>query len=160
MENNEYLTVTAFAKAVGTSNQAIYQQLNKRLKPYYKVIDNKKMINIKAIEDIYQKSVDTTNQQVFQEEKQELINELKEHIKDLQEQLAVARADKEVKDKQIANLNERLAEANALNQNNQILIGRQQEPTALPEQTETTPAKQGFKFKLSKLFGKGRQADE
>lgn len=157
MENNEYLTVTAFAKAVGTSNQAIYQQLNKRLKPYYKVIDNKKMINIKAIEDIYQKSVDTTNQQVFQEEKQELINELKEHIKDLQEQLAVARADKEVKDKQIADLNERLAEANALNQNNQILISRQQEPAALPEQTETTPAKQGF---WSKLFRKGQQADE
>lgn len=157
MENNEYLTVTAFAKAVGTSNQAIYQQLNKRLKPYYKVIDSKKMVNIKAIEDIYQKSVDTTNQQVFQEEKQELINELKEHIKDLQEQLAVARADKEVKDKQIADLNERLAEANALNQNNQILIGRQQEPTALPEQTETTSTKQGF---WSKLFGKGRQADE
>lgn len=148
MENNEYLTVTAFAKAVGTSNQAIYQQLNKRLKPYYKVIDNKKMINIKAIEDIYQKAVDTTNQQVFQEEKQELINELKEHIKDLQEQLAVARADKEVKDKQIADLNERLAEANALNQNNQILISRQQEPATLPEQTETTPAKQGFWARL------------
>lgn len=148
MENNEYLTVTAFAKAVGTSNQAIYQQLNKRLKPYYKVIDNKKMINIKAIEDIYQKAVDTTNQQVFQEKKQELINELKEHIKDLQEQLAVARADKEVKDKQIADLNERLAEANALNQNNQILISRQQEPAVLPEQTETTPAKQGFWARL------------
>lgn len=148
MENNEYLTVTAFAKVVGTSNQAIYQQLNKRLKPYYKVIDNKKMINIKAIEDIYQKSVDTTNQQVFQEDKQELINELKEHIKDLQEQLAVARADKEVKDKQIADLNERLAEANALNQNNQILISRQQEPATLPEQTETTPAKQGFWARL------------
>ncbi len=151
MENKEYLTVTAFAKAVRTSNQAIYQQLNKRLKPYYKVIDNKKMISIQAIEDIYQKSVDTTNQQVFQEEKQELINELKEHIKDLQEQLTVARADKEVKDKQIAELNKRLAEANALNQNNQILISKQQEPASLPKQTESTLTKQGF---LSRLFRK------
>lgn len=153
--NNEYLTVQAFAEAVGISNQAVYQQLNKKLKPYYKLIDNKKMIDTRAIQEVYSKQVDTIKQATVEANNQQLINELKEHIQDLQEQLAVAKADKEVKDKQIAELNERLKEANALNKNNQILIGIQQDP-ALPEPESNTEQPQPLAAQPKKVSLKSR----
>lgn len=104
MEKEKYITVSAFAKAVGTTNQAIYQQLDKRLKPYYKVIDNKKMLSTRAIQEIYEKEVDKDSQSKQSNENQELINSLKAHIETLQTQLSVANDEKAEKDKQIADL--------------------------------------------------------
>lgn len=41
--NQEYLSIKEFAAAVGVSQQAIYKQLNNKLKPYLKMVDNKKI---------------------------------------------------------------------------------------------------------------------
>ena len=41
IEANEYMSVSEFATRAGCSKQAVYQQLNKRLKPYVKAIDGK-----------------------------------------------------------------------------------------------------------------------
>ena len=102
MDNNEYITISEFAKAVGTTNQAIYQQLDKRLKPYYKVIDNRKMLSSSAIQEIYKKPVDKDFNSNQSSDSQELIKALQTHIQDLQEQLSVVNADKQEKDRQLA----------------------------------------------------------
>lgn len=110
MNNNEYMTISAFAKAVGTTNQAIYQQLDKRLKPYYKVIDNKKMLSVQAIQDIYNKTIDKDNQVNQSINDNDLIKSLQEHIKDLQDQLSVANVDKQEKDRQLSEKDKQIAD--------------------------------------------------
>lgn len=156
MNDTEYMTVSAFAKAVGTTNQAIYQQLDKRLKPYFKVIDNKKMVSIQAIQDIYKKSVDKENKSTEQSNNQELINSLKEHIKDLQSQLSVANAEKQEKDKQIADLTETIKSlGQSINARNHTELAEKLETKMLDD--GNTKTKQGF---FSRLFGKGKIADE
>ena len=39
-----YLSIKEFAEAVGMTQQGVYKQLNKKLKPYLKVVENKKML--------------------------------------------------------------------------------------------------------------------
>lgn len=156
MNNNEYITISAFAKAVGTTNQAIYQQLNKRLKPYYKVIDNKKMLSTKAIEEIYNKEIDIDNQSTFQAENQELINQLNLHIKDLQEQLSVANADKQEKDRQIAYYQEENRSLREMASQSQALhAGTIQTQLLADDNTKTEKA--SF---WSRIFGKGQHTNE
>ena len=46
---NDYLSIKEFAKATGLSQQAIYTQLNNKLKTYLKVVDNKKMLEKSAL---------------------------------------------------------------------------------------------------------------
>lgn len=45
----EYITIKDFATAAGVSQQAIYKQLNNKLKPYLKVVDSKKMLEKSAL---------------------------------------------------------------------------------------------------------------
>ena len=101
MDRYEYLTVTEFARIVGTSNQAIYQQLDKRLKPYYKVIDNKKMVLSRAIEELYNKTVDNDNQVNVSTDCQEEINRLKRQIESLEADKKWLQKQIDVKDQQI-----------------------------------------------------------
>ena len=156
MKDTEYMTVSAFAKAVGTTNQAIYQQLDKRLKPYFKVIDNKKMVSIQAIQDIYKKSIDKGSKSNQQLNSQELINSLKEHIQDLQSQLSVANAEKQEKDRQIADLTETIKSlGQSINARNHTELAEKLETKMLDD--GNTKTKQGF---FSRLFGKGKIADE
>lgn len=154
MNDTEYITISAFAKAVGTTNQAIYQQLNKRLKPYYKVIDNKKMLSVQAIEDIYKKSVDKDVEVNKSSNNDELINSLKSHIEDLQNQLSVANAEKQEKDKQIADLTETIKSlGQSINARNHTDLAEKLETKMLNDRNK----KQGF---FSRLFGKGKIIDE
>ncbi|MGV8906396.1 MAG: hypothetical protein ACOH15_07345 [Acetobacterium sp.] len=131
MEEN-YLSIKEFAGLAGVSPQAVYQRIDKDLKEYVQVIDGKKAIDIKAL-DLF--SVQSVEQPVDNE----LTSILRETLKVLSGQLTE-------KDKQIAELNERLKESNELNRNNQILIGRQQDQ---PKQIEESapipePEKRGF----------------
>lgn len=50
---NEYISVSEFAKLVQKSPQSIYKQLNNRLNPYVKLVDNQKMLNTRALTEIY-----------------------------------------------------------------------------------------------------------
>lgn len=112
MEEN-YLSIKEFAGLAGVSTQAVYQRLDKDLKEYVEIIDGKKAIDIKAL-DLF--SVQPVEQPIDNE----LTTILRETLKVLSGQLTE-------KDRQIAELNERLKESNELNRNNQILIGRQQD---------------------------------
>lgn len=81
IEADEYISVSDFADRVGCSKQAVYQQLNKRLKPYVKVIDGKKTINSKALREVYGKEIQPESQSVVKEVDQELNKELIELLK-------------------------------------------------------------------------------
>lgn len=55
---NQYITVKKFAEIVGVTPQAIYKKLTTSLQPYFKQVGNQKMLNIQALEDIYNINVD------------------------------------------------------------------------------------------------------
>lgn len=77
----EYISIKEFATAAGVSQQAIYKQLNNKLKPYLKEIDGKKMLNISALE-LFKKKEDTTTVE------QQLINMLQTELNRKNEQIA------------------------------------------------------------------------
>lgn len=112
-QEREYISIAEFAEQAGVSKQAVYQRLNKSLKAYVKVIDGKKSIDIKALEDLYGKGGCSSVEQVFQgkiqgveqgveEEKEgQLINKL---IDTLQEELKIKDEQLAEKDRQIKEL--------------------------------------------------------
>ena len=48
-----YITIKEFAEKAGVSQQAIYKQVERKLKNYVKLVDNQKMIDIKALQEVY-----------------------------------------------------------------------------------------------------------
>lgn len=147
MEDN-YISIKEFAGLAGVSPQAVYQRLDKDLKEYVQILEGKKAIDIKALELFTVQSVDQTVEN-------ELTIILRETLKVLSCQLTE-------KDKQIAELNERLKESNELNRNNQILIGRQQSqhkqieesPMQEPEKAQE-PEKRSFWSRFRKESSNG-----
>ena len=58
MEKNDLLTIKEFAELAGVTRQTVYKQLNNRLNPYCQMVDNKKMLELRALEEVYGVSVD------------------------------------------------------------------------------------------------------
>ena len=85
--DKEYLSIKEFAAAVGVSQQAVYKQLNNKLKPYLKVVENKKMLEKSALK-LFEKEEKTNQveQQLINMLQTEL-NEKNEQIKKLQQSL-------------------------------------------------------------------------
>ena len=115
----KYISIKEFAYQIGVSPQAIYQRLDKDLKPFLKVIENKKKLSIEAFKLFALKGVEQPIDKAFD-------NQL---VKTLQDTLKILSRQLETKDQQIADLNERLKEAQELNKNNQILLGSEQSRT-------------------------------
>lgn len=96
--NDQYISVKEFSERAGISVQAVYKQLNKRLKPYLTMVDGIRMLDIKGLEEVYGKSVEhkveqkvdekLLNQLIAQlEEKDRQINELHRLLANTQMQL-------------------------------------------------------------------------
>lgn len=118
----EYLSIKDFAAAVGVSQQAVYKQLNNKLKPYLKVVENKKMLDIAALE-LFKKQ-EKTNQV-----EQQLINMLQTELNK--------------KNEQIAELQKLLSQEQQLNAMNQQKIqALEDKAAAVPEE----PKKKWWKF--------------
>lgn len=126
MENQEYITVKEFAKRAGISVQAVYQNIDKKLKPYLELIDGKKMLNIQALQDIY-------GVPEIKDDEQEVDNELISFLKD---QL-------EVKDRQITELQKLLDQQQQLTLKTQIRLEmlEQKEADPLLDQQPEQPHK-------------------
>lgn len=77
----EYLSIKEFAAAVGVSQQAIYKQLNNKLKPYLKLVDNKKMLEKTAL-SLFEK------EEKINGVEQQLINMLQNELNKKNEQIA------------------------------------------------------------------------
>lgn len=131
MKDKELLTIKEFAEAAGVSSQAVYQRLTKTLQPYVVEVNGKKHLKREALELFDGAEQKAENKAV----EQDSINIDKELIKTLQATITILQGQLETKDKQIAELNERLKDALELNKG-QVLLSvaeRQQ----LPEVTET-----------------------
>ena len=87
--DTEYITVRQYSAAANISAQAVYQRLDKDLKPYVKIINGRKMLSAEVL-----KNLDATCQEVNQVVDKHLTSEentetqhLQQEIQDLQQQL-------------------------------------------------------------------------
>ena len=94
--NHEYISISAFAKEVNLTPQAIYKQLNNKLKKFVKLQNGKKLISTNAFELFKSNQVDNNSN-----------NELTTVVELLTQQL-------QEKDKQIANLQKLLDQSQQL----------------------------------------------
>lgn len=93
MDQKEYLTIKEFADIAGVSTQSVYKRLATSLQPYVKEVDNQKVLNIQALQDIY--GIEVGNS--CKPKRQEVVNGCKlkneekayheEHIRELMEQV-------------------------------------------------------------------------
>lgn len=58
MKNNELLSIAEFAQKAGITRQAVYSQLNNRLKPYCQVVDKQKRLEIRALWEVFEIEVE------------------------------------------------------------------------------------------------------
>lgn len=116
---NEYLTVQEVATITGVSRQAVYQRIDKDLKEFVKLIKGKKMLHSKVLKMFVVNSTDNKVDSLDKQFTNELTSSLKEHIDLLTKQL-------NIKDTQIAELNDRLRDAQELTKNQQILLKSEQ----------------------------------
>lgn len=145
METEQYITVLEFSKRANVSKQYVYQQLDKKLKEFVKVVDNKKMLNIKGLELFRQED----SKQVVEQELNQLLNKqvdsLNNQIEQLQEQL-------KAKDEQIRELNKSVSKTQELLSQEQALHLATQQKLLLLEQKQEDqehqeqPKKQWWKF--------------
>lgn len=154
-DTEKLLSIKEFAAAAGVSKQAIYSQLESRLKPYVVKVDNVKKIKESALEKFYSSQLESSIQSSF--------NQVEQPKEDT---AAAAAFDKvldtlskqlETKDKQIEELNRRLAEMSNIVQQQQVLLDQQQKLTLVEKKDDIKeiaaaadqPQKKGF---FSKLF--------
>ena len=98
----QFLSISEYAKIKGISKQAVYQQLNKKLKDFVQVVDNQKFISIQALDENDLKKLEQPIEQEFNqveqpveqaflisqlEEKDRQIDRLMKQIENLQELL-------------------------------------------------------------------------
>lgn len=79
--DKEYLSIKEFAEAAGVSQQAIYKQLNNKLKPYLIVVEKRKMLEKSAL-SLFSKAENS------KEVEQQLINMLQTELNRKNEQIA------------------------------------------------------------------------
>ena len=98
----QFLSISEYANIKGISKQAVYQQLNKKLKDFVQVVDNQKFISIQALDESELKRLEQPLEQEFNqveqpieqaflisqlEEKDRQIDRLMKQIENLQELL-------------------------------------------------------------------------
>lgn len=153
MENEkQYITVAEYAEIKGISKQAVYKQLNNKLKDYVEIVENKKCLKISVLEGSIQPHSTKVEQPI-----QPVSTEVEQPIQPVWE------AQLKEKDKTIDSLlrqiealqkqNDRLTD---LLQNSQMLLAveKQQLISAQEAKTEDTaePIQQKPKKKLFDIF--------
>ena len=126
MEHNqqEVISIKEFAKRAGVSKQAIYSQLESRLKPYVVNLNNQKMIKIEALEKFYSSQVEQSSQSSFNQVEQP--KPQKQEKDSIDKVLEVLAKQLEEKDKQIEQLNKHLEGAYKVIEQQSILLDQQQ----------------------------------
>lgn len=111
----KYLTIKEFADIVGISTQAVYQRLDKDLKEFYTVIDNKKYLDknvLSLFKDTIQKNENSSDMVAFIKNENEILTKQIEEknillAKQLDDLQSICQA-KDLLTKQIENLNEQI----------------------------------------------------
>lgn len=110
MDNKELLSIKEVSEAAGVTQQAVYKQLNNKLKKYVVVVEGKKKLKKEVLEEVYNKSVEQKFNNENSTVEQPIQPEIKLVLETLQQQL-------KEKDKQIESLQISLDKAqNSLDQ--------------------------------------------
>jgi len=169
MDEEKYLSIKKFSELAEVSTQAIYNRLNKDLKPYLKFEGNRKYLSDKALNlfATKQPSVQSIDNQVDnQREKENVIFKLIKPDQDsensnkkkpvfevmlltLKNQLEIKDNQLQEKDKQIESITKALINAQLSANQAQALHAGTIKQVAIEESTCATTCKRGF---LSKLF--------
>lgn len=118
---DQYISIKEFAERAGVSPQAIYKRLNQvgnQLINYIKPVGNQRMLNIRALQDIYGIEVDNQNQPVEQpvvnldqpDQAQDQIRLLQDQLNSKDQQLREQAERDQKKDEQIRKLQDQLIE--------------------------------------------------
>ena len=123
-QESNYISIAEFSKRANISKQRVYQLLNKSLSDFVKEVDGVKMLHISALERYQSKGNKSRVEQGFEQDLNNPLNDsLIKTIEVLQEQLSV-------KDRQIEELNNRLAETTQALHQAQELTHREQDLNA------------------------------
>lgn len=144
MVENEYISVKEFAEKAGISVQAVYKGLNNRLNQYVKLVDNQKMLNIRALQEVYGIEVEqlikpelTTNStEGLTNNNDVMIDTLLEQIEILRNELDVKNEQIKEKDKQLSDTLKALDQAQhlqAIAENKVKLLEEKQEEKKVVE---------------------------
>lgn len=143
MNEDQYLSVKDFAQAAGVSVQSVYKRLNQvenSLNQYLNLIDGKKMLDIKALKDVYGIEVEQPVEQPLNRNSQP-DSTRDTAIKALSQQLEVLQDQIKSKDQQIEELNQRLKESMQLLDQQQKLTAIAEQKVMMLEQQSTEPEK-------------------
>lgn len=134
MKSEQYITVSEFSKRANVTRQYVYQQLDKKLKEFVKVVDNKKMLNIKALELFNQGEDCKVVEQQFSQQLNNQVDSLNKQIESLLDQL-------KTKDEQIKDLSTMVKQEQALHLATQqkllLLEQKHQEHQEQPKEEDT-----------------------
>lgn len=100
ISDKKFISVSDYARLKGISKQAVYKQLNNKLKPFLIVVENKKCLKIEVLNEVEQQKLNQVEQPVEQqlnnqiqpllvaqiEEKDRIIESLLRQVESLQEQ--------------------------------------------------------------------------
>lgn len=157
MAPNELLTIAEFAELAGVSRQSIYKQMSTRLSKYCKLIDNRKMIEYRALSEVFGVSVE----QLSQPKNDNSVNLDVNPSEPFEEIIEMLRNELEVKNRQITTLQEQniqltetIAKMSDSLQAAQALhagtIQQQLEGPVEPQSAASEPMKSGFWGRLFK----------
>ena len=76
MEQLKYISISQYAEIKGITKQAVYKQLNTKLKPFLQVVDNRKCIDISALSETEREKLVKVEQPVEQPIEQPLNNQV------------------------------------------------------------------------------------
>lgn len=138
MEEKELYTITEYAQERGVSTQTIYQQIKKGLKKYVVVVEGKKYIHCKALEENGTTNPQPTRNQVANQVVQPDFSFYQKQI--------------EEKDKQINALMEQLQSAQIQNKELTEILKREQDLRMAQQLLLTAEEEQQEKKKKS-IFG-------
>jgi len=113
MEKNDLLTIKEFAELAGVTRQTVYKQLNNRLNPYCQLVDNKKMLELRALEEVYGVSVDNSVNRVVNLDDSDEVIFLRKQVEHLQLELEKEREHNREKDRQLLDALSKLADSQA-----------------------------------------------
>lgn len=133
MASEQYITVSEFSKRANVTRQYVYQQLDKKLKEFVKVVDNKKMLNIKGLELFNQGENCKVVEQQFSQQLNNQVDSLNKQIESLLDQL-------KAKDEQIKDLSTMVKQEQALHlatQQKLLLLEQKQEHQEQPKEEDT-----------------------
>lgn len=137
IENKEYITIAEYAEIKGISKQAVYKQLNNKLKPFLIVVESKKHLKIEVLNEVEKQSLNQVkqpNEQPFNNQIQPvLMAELEEKNKTIESLL-----------RQVESLTEQNSKLTELLHNSQYLLAAEQKHKLSIEQetTATAPAEE------------------